>query len=206
MGSVGVGGEGAVRGAQAHEAVRQENEDFAWEIMRKECLRGRGTNCESVLNPPSGREGLARPQSVVQYERVLPSPEADGPPPGSFGARNLVAFGAATGVGWRSATAALPVELAFQSREIVLVNRVAFRQTQASPPPTWAREVELVIDDAPVGRWILAQTVAAQEFSFRPARGTAVRLRVHSRYGGEYTSLGALAVGLANADPGRLLG
>ena len=54
-----------MRGAQLHGQVREENEDFAWEIMRKECLRGRGTNCEAVQNPASSREGLARPQSAA---------------------------------------------------------------------------------------------------------------------------------------------
>jgi len=214
LGSVGMGGEGdaAVRGVQVHDAVRAENEDFAWEIMRRECLRGRGTNCDAVTTPPTGGAGLARPQSLVQFARVLPSAEASaasGPLPGSFGAQNLIARGGNSGgVGWRSASPALPVELAFESPHAVLVDRVAFRQTQASPPASWAKEVELLVDDASVGRWTLGQSVAAQEFPFRPARGSVARLRISSRHEADaaFTSLGAFAVGLAAADPGRLLG
>jgi len=211
LGAAGIGPEAAaaVQGAVTHGKVREENEDFAWEIMRKECLRGRGTTCEAVLTPSSGSAGRARSQSIVQFARVLPAAGADAsqsPQTGSFSARNLLTDGGPSAAGWRSSSGALPAEVTLEMRETYLIDRVAFRLTQTSPPPNWAREIELLVDERSIGRWTLRQNTTPQTFSYRPMRGRVVRVLVHSIQGdGAYAALGGFALGVANGDPGILL-
>ena len=85
---------------------------------------------------------------------------------------------------------------------------MAFRQTQASVPESWAREAELLLSDAgpdtgfgSAGRWVLRQVRAPQQFSFRPVRARYARLRVLSRHGeAEFVSLGAFALGMPATD------
>ncbi|HEX2032870.1 MAG TPA: hypothetical protein VHS99_01675 [Chloroflexota bacterium] len=114
---------------------------------------------------------------------------------------------------WQSQTDAVPVQLSFTLREPAVLDRVAFRHTQASPPPSWAREVEVLLSAAegdagwvPAGRWTLAQTTAPQEFSFRPTLTRRIRVRLLSRYGEAVsTSLGTFAIGVQVRDRSPLL-
>jgi hypothetical protein len=203
----------AVQGAVLHDRVRLENEDFAAEMLRKECERGRGVNCGSINPPPPPRAGQ---QTIVAFRGPLPSAEADGgEPKPSFAARNLINNAGPTTPGWRSTSASLPVEIAFELDFERQVNRVAFRQTQASPPGAWAKDVELILarfrDDPGqiAGRWTLRQTTEPQHFSFRTVQARVARIRVLSRHGApgdaDYTALGAFALGAATGDPGPLL-
>ena len=203
----------AVRGAVTRDAVRQENEEFAAELLRKECERSRGTNCGSINPTAPPRAGG---QTLVAFRGPLPSADADGAAPRpSYAARNLLNNAGPSTPGWRSVSPDFPVEIAFELAFETLVHRAAFRQTQAAPPPSWAREVELLLGAGPddpgqsAGRWTLRQTTEPQHFSFRPARARVARLRVHSRHGAagqaNYTALGAFALGAATGDPGPLL-
>ncbi|MBI3970758.1 MAG: hypothetical protein HY332_05665 [Chloroflexi bacterium] len=93
------------------------------------------------------------------------------------------------------------------------IERVAFRHTQASPPPSWAREVELLLSDSSategfvtVGRWDLRQHTDRQEFAFPRRTALYARIRILSRHGdADYTSLGVFAIGVATGDPAPLL-
>lgn len=206
----------AVRGVQLHERARLENEEFAAEMLRKECERGRGTSCGSMNATPPPRAGQ---QTIVAFRGPLPSAEADGGAPRpSFAARNLLNNAGATTPGWRSASTSLPVEIAFELDFERQVSRAAFRQTQASPPDSWAKDVELVLARSPddpgqsAGRWTLRQTTEPQHFSFATRQARVARIRVLSRHGrhgeegqGGYTALGAFALGAATGDPGPLL-
>lgn len=200
-----------VRGARLHESARLETEEFAAEMLRKECERGRGVGCGAINTPAPPRAGQ---QTLVQIRGPLPSTEADAAAP-SFGARNLLNNAGPTTPGWRSASAVLPAEIALELAFETQVNRVAFRQTQASPPHSWAKDVELVLARAPddpgqsAGRWTLRQTTEPQHFSFATRQAKVARIRILSRHGApgdaDYTALGAFALGAATGDPGPLL-
>lgn len=201
-----------VRGVQVGSEVRQENVEFAFELLRKNCERTRARGCEDLLNPPP--PVCARPETIVQIARVVPNDASAGAGPGAtFAAQNLLSNGGSIAPGWRSPGPALPQELTFELRASNLVDQIALRQTQASAPRTWAREVELELSDgAPAGafhsagHWTLAQTTDPQQFAFPPMRARYARLRILSRHGdGEYASLGALALGARTGDPGPLL-
>ncbi|MBI3974545.1 MAG: hypothetical protein HY332_24985 [Chloroflexi bacterium] len=77
-----------------------------------------------------------------------------------------------------------------------------FAQSEAEPPETWAKEVEVWIsstDDESqmtrAGRWTLAQTAEPQEFGFARATVRRVRLRILTNYGSAaYTSLDEFAL------------
>jgi hypothetical protein len=140
----------------------------------------------------------------------------DGSTSGPFGLLSLIETTGPDAAGWRSRTDALPVTLRFSLRDSVVLDRAAFRQTEASPPPFWARDVELLLsatgEDAgwiPVGRWALAQTLAPQEFSYRPTLAKAIQVRVLSRHGSlveaSFTSLGTFAIGRQIQDHSPLL-
>jgi hypothetical protein len=130
-----------------------------------------------------------------------------------FAPVNLVRGGDMGTAGWRSRSEALPQEVGFELREPVTLDRLAFRQTPAAPPESWAREVEVLLSASDrdsglvsAGRWILARTTAPQEFSFRPTLARFVRLRLLARHGeAPFISLGAFAIGAQGRDQQALL-
>jgi hypothetical protein len=132
---------------------------------------------------------------------------ADGSSGGTYGAIALLRDPRGGFSGWRSQTDTLPLDLHFQLRERVVLDRVVFWHTQVSPPAAWAKEVEVLLEvsDATgqaagwrsVGRWTLRQSVDGQAFAFQPAGAQAVVVRVHSRHGdAAYSALGAFAAGV----------
>lgn len=194
----------AVQRVESERANQDAIEEFAVELKRKECQRfPTNPGCEAFTAP----RGEPRSRAIVPLTRVL---EAEGiDVSGRYGARNLLRDnGPDATPGWRSTSATLPQELTLELRHSLLVDRVAFRQTQASVPESWVRDVELLLSQsasesgyASVGRWTLRQVTAPQEFSFRPVQARFARLRVLSRHGeAEYVALGAFALGTASTD------
>lgn len=206
-----------LEGAKNLQQAQQDFADFAAEQQRLDCARGvdmrgpSGGNCEQIQPTPIIR---AKPQTIVQVRRVTAAGVAAGiaDPGGQFAPMSLLTNDGPSTPGWRSATSALPQELTFELASVALVDHIAFRQTQASQPASWAREVELLLSAGAagpytsVGTWTLAQATDPQQFSFLPKQAGYARLRVLSRYGdASYTALGAVAFGIATGDPGTLL-
>ena len=84
---------------------------------------------------------------------------------------------------------------------------MAFWQTAAAPPASWARDVILLVsatapdrDYRMAGRWTLGQTTDVQPFSFVAVRARYVRLCLQSRHGGpgnaDFVSLGGFTLGV----------
>ncbi|MGI8424949.1 MAG: hypothetical protein ACR2NO_12700 [Chloroflexota bacterium] len=204
--------EDLAEGVRRAAAVRERQEEIDESVVglrRRECQRyPTNPGCADLLSP----QQAPRSRGVAPLVRAVASEGTE--VGGRFGAGNLLRDdGPEVQVGWRSTSAALPQELTFELRQEALLDRVAFRQTQASVPESWAREVELLLSDAgpdsgfaSAGRWVLRQAVAPHQFSFRPLLARYARVRVHSRHGdADFVSLGALALGMNATDQLPLL-
>jgi len=207
-----LGGADLAEGVQRASGVRERQQEIDESVMglkRREC-QAHPTNpgCEALAAP----QAATRSRGLAPFRGVVPSPGVDAT--GRYGAGNLLRDdGADLAPGWRSASSELPLELTFELRESVLLDRVAFRQTQAAVPESWAKGVELLLSDSAAaagyvsaGRWELRQATAPQQFSFRPIKARYARLRVFSRHGdADFVSLGALALGITATDQFPLL-
>jgi hypothetical protein len=99
--------------------------------------------------------------------------------------------------GWRSSSVAFPQDIVVEHDQDGETSKVILFQHPNEPPDTMAKDVEIDVSTVGptqgfqfVGRWQLAQTTGPQKFTFPPARGKWLRLRVLSNYGSaEYTSL-----------------
>jgi hypothetical protein len=210
--SAGTAGDGQaiMEGVKNLQQAQQDFGDFGAEQQRLDCARRTGQDCPEFRPTPAIR---AKPQTIVAVREVTAA-FAGGiaDPSGQFAARNLLANDGPTTPGWRTAGSALPQELTFQFQSIGLVDHAAFRLSQASPPASWAKDVELLLSPSAsgpytsVGTWTLRQTTDPQQFTFVPRQAGYARLRIVSRYGdSSYTALGAVAFGIATGDPGALL-
>lgn len=196
------------RAAGVRQTVSEIDESVAG-LRRRECMRNPTyPGCAELLG---GSSGPARPRAAAPMRAVAAEDGAS--LGGPFAAHNLLRDDASLSVGWRSATARLPQDLTFELRQMVTVDRAAFRHLQASPPASWAREVELLLSDVAadagflsVGRWPLRQTTAPQEFSFQLTKARYARLRILSRHADAgYVALGEFALGVAGPDRSPLL-
>jgi hypothetical protein len=212
-GNGGLDAQDAAEAAGRAEAVgvwQQEIDESVAGIQRRACQQRPNTpGCDVLMagQPPHRSSGIAPVKGVVSG--------ANDATTGRFSADNLFRPDPSTvAPGWRSTSPVLPQEVVVELREIVLLDRLAFRQTQASVPASWAREVEVQLSASgeagafvTIGRWHLRQTTAPQEFSFRPFEARFARLRVLSRHGdASFVSLGAVAFGKVATDHLPLLG
>jgi hypothetical protein len=99
--------------------------------------------------------------------------------------------------GWRSANATFPQDIVVQHDQDGTISKVILYQQTNEPTDSWAKDFEIDVSDTgpdqgfhSVGTWRLAQTSGPQKFTFTPASGKWVRLRILSNYGStDYTSL-----------------
>ncbi len=121
-----------------------------------------------------------------------------------FDPMNLVRSHGSGDPGWRSQSAVLPQQVGFALRQAVVIDRVAFWQTSASPPAAWVRDVTLLAsatmpnaDFRMAGRWTLSATTDVQTFSFVAIRARYLRLCFQSRHGNaDFVSLGGVMFGV----------
>jgi hypothetical protein len=99
--------------------------------------------------------------------------------------------------GWRSTNTTFPQDVVVEHDQEGSTSKVILYQHANEPPATMAKDFEIDVSDVgpnqgfqAVGRWQLAQTAGPQKFTFPPAHGKWIRLRILSNYGSaDYTSL-----------------
>src|SRR5262249_37896321 len=104
--------------------------------------------------------------------------------------------------GWRSADSYLPQEVVFAVRadQEALIEQIVVNPASNHPPATWPQVITVSVStESPldgfqeVGQFILTQEPRDQAFPIG-RRARFVRLRILKNFGGNYTSLGEVAL------------